>query len=652
MTMRLDGFGLEPPCLSQQGLPAGAWQIETIIPWVSAAACRTFLYVGPQAMAMLGYPLESWLEPEFWGAHVYAEDREFAIDQFACLPRTRDRFELEYRMIAADGSVHWFRDNARVSRDERGEAIGLNGYLVEINALKALQTRLEQRLEFEIKLSELSARFIGLPAERVDAEVDAGLELLARILRTDRITLGQFDANCSKLRVTHSWSCAGIPKLPPVIDRETFPWIFGQLERGLTIAVSRLADLPPEATKEREYAFAVGQRAVLMLPLTIDGRLVGSMTTGCFHTERDWDPETIRSFRLAAEVFLNAIERKQKDASLQLAYAEIQQLKEQLEKENTCLREEIKVQHHHREIVGRSDAIRRVLTQAEQVGPTDTTVLILGETGTGKELVASTIHELSSRRNRPMVKVNCAALPASLVESELFGRERGAYTGALTKEVGRFEFANESTIFLDEIGELPLELQAKLLRVLQDGEFQRLGSPKTIKVNVRVVAATSRNLPAAIKEGKFREDLFYRLSVFPIQVPPLRERIEDIPALTWHFVRELGQRMGRNIESIRSNTMEAFQRYPWPGNVRELRNVVERSLIVSSGRVFQAQLPGLQEPASLSTNTLEEVERKYILEIMKRSGWRIRGKNGAAEILAIKPTTLESRMKKLGIFRG
>jgi formate hydrogenlyase transcriptional activator len=246
-----------------------------------------------------------------------------------------------------------------------------------------------------------------------------------------------------------------------------------------------------------------------------------------------------------------------------------------------------------------------------------------------------------------MVNVNCAALPASLVENELFGRERGAYTGALTREVGRFELAHRSTIFLDEIGELPLELQAKLLRVLQEGEFERLGSSKTIHVDVRLIAATSRNLETAVMEGSFREDLYYRLNVFPILVSPLRERREDIPMLTWHFLRELGGKMGRNVEAVRATTMKAFHDYAWPGNVRELRNVIERNLIVHPGRVFEAELPhGICAVTSIGS-TIEEVERSHI----ERSSWRVRGIGGAAKTLGLKPTTLEARMKKLGTVR-
>ncbi len=341
------------------------------------------------------------------------------------------------------------------------------------------------------------------------------------------------------------------------------------------------------------------------------------------------------------------------DANERLVEAnrQIENFKEKLKNENVYLQEEIKVERSHQEVVGQSQAIRRVLMNAEQVAPTNSTVLLLGETGTGKELIARAIHRYSKRRDRLMVKVNCAALPATLVENELFGREKGAYTGALTREIGRFELAHESTIFLDEIGELPLELQAKLLRVLQEGEFERLGSSKTIRVDARLIVATSRNLEAAVREGKFREDLYYRLNVFPIHIPPLRERREDIPMLTWHFLRDLGGRMGREIETVRASTMNSFECYSWPGNVRELRNVIERHLITYNGPAFEAELPPMIRPVASAEDTAVEVERNHIHRVLERTGWRIRGHGGAAETLDLKPTTLESRMRRLGIFR-
>lgn len=316
--------------------------------------------------------------------------------------------------------------------------------------------------------------------------------------------------------------------------------------------------------------------------------------------------------------------------------------------------EDIKVTPRHAAIVGSSAAIERVLMQAEQVARTDSAVLILGETGTGKELVAQTIHELSARRQRRMVKINCAALPATLIESELFGREKGAYTGALAREIGRFELADQSTLFLDEIGELPLELQGKLLRVLQEGEFERLGSSKTVRVDVRIIAATNRNLFSMTKEGKFREDLFYRLNVFPISIAPLRDRAEDIPALTWNILQDLGKRMGRDIQGIDPSTLKDFQNYSWPGNVRELRNVIERNLITNIGHVFRAEIHDLHHNENGSNRKLRpfhEVEVEYLRTVLESARWRVRGRGGASEVLGIKPTTLEYRLKKLGLSR-
>jgi transcriptional regulator with GAF, ATPase, and Fis domain len=335
--------------------------------------------------------------------------------------------------------------------------------------------------------------------------------------------------------------------------------------------------------------------------------------------------------------------------SLREAVNEIGRLKDRLEEENLFLRQEAALQHAHGAIIGQSTAMTGVLRQIEQVAPTDATVLIQGETGTGKEMLAHRIHELSCHRDRLMVTVNCAALPATLIESELFGRERGAYTGALTRQMGRFEVADGSTIFLDEIGELPIGLQAKLLRVLQEGEFERVGGNKTLRVKVRIMAATNRDLKTALREGRFREDLFYRLNVFPILVPPLRERPEDIPTLVWSFVREIGQSMGRTIERIPKEDMQALQVYPWPGNVRELRNLVERAIILANGTTLRLRPP--VEDASAGVQRIDEVQRDHILRILKQTGWRISGPRGAAVILGINAKTLESRMAKLGIRR-
>jgi formate hydrogenlyase transcriptional activator len=350
-------------------------------------------------------------------------------------------------------------------------------------------------------------------------------------------------------------------------------------------------------------------------------------------------------------VSLDISERKQMEEQLRERLRDIEQLKQQLEKENIYLREEIELRNVHGEIVGRSPAMKGVLAQVEQVARTDTTVLIEGETGTGKELLARAVHRLSVRKDRPLVTVNCASLPPTLIESELFGREKGAYTGALTRMTGRFEVADGATLFLDEIGELPHDVQAKLLRVLEQGRFERLGSTRPLQVNVRIIAATNRDLSKIVGEGKFRKDLYYRLNVFPIVVPPLRERPEDIPLLVWAFVRQYEKKMGKRIEHIPRKIMEDLQRSPWPGNARELRNVVEHAMIVSSGKTLDVRVPRRTSsdiPANLS---LEEAERRHLLNVLQKSGWRLGGRSGAAEILGLKRTTLQSKMKKLGIQR-
>ena len=348
-------------------------------------------------------------------------------------------------------------------------------------------------------------------------------------------------------------------------------------------------------------------------------------------------------------VTLEVTARKELELELQNKISEVQRLGRVLEKENEYLRFEAGIQADQTEVLGTCERMRVVMNQVHQVARTGSTVLLLGETGTGKGLIAQTIHRLSERGKRPMIKVNCAALPGALVESELFGREKGAFTGALSRQRGRFDLAHGSTLFLDEIAEMSLETQAKLLRVLQDGEFERLGSPQTIKVDVRLIVATNRNLGEEVEHGRFRRDLFYRLNVFPITVPPLRERTEDIPQLVWEFVSEFGERMGKKMRRIASRDMQALQDYPWPGNIRELRNVIEHSLIVSTSDTLQLPRMNAAPSGSGQLKSLEEVEKEYIQFILKTTRGRIKGDQGAADLLRMNPSTLYSRMRKLGI---
>ena len=390
-----------------------------------------------------------------------------------------------------------------------------------------------------------------------------------------------------------------------------------------------------------------------------DGKVLWLSSKGGLLRAADGRPERMLG------VNIDITERKLAEESLKSALAEVRQLRDQLHAENVYLQEEIRVASNFDEIIGRSKALRKVLTQAEQVATTDTTVLILGETGTGKELLAHAIHKLSPRHKRPLVKINCAALPAPLIESELFGHEKGAFTGAGARRPGRFEIADGGTIFLDEVGELPLDLQAKLLRVLEEGEFEQVGSSRTLNVDVRVIAATNRNLAEAVHEGTFRSDLYYRLSVFPITVPPLRDRREDIPMLVTHLVKQMSSKLGKTIDAIPKDVMATLSNYSWPGNVRELRNVIERATIVTRGPKFMladrledstpeseyheidtGELLGNGDP-----ETLAQSEYNLILRTLKKVHWRIEGPSGAAELLRVHPSTLRSRMKKLGITR-
>ncbi|MEN6467704.1 MAG: sigma 54-interacting transcriptional regulator [Smithella sp.] len=343
----------------------------------------------------------------------------------------------------------------------------------------------------------------------------------------------------------------------------------------------------------------------------------------------------------------------ERTVELRTALSEIQAMKEQLEVENIYFRHESKMKHQHKNIIGQSDGLKYVLYRAEQVAPTNATILILGETGTGKELIAAAIHNMSSRKERSLFTVNCAALPANLMESELFGREKGAFTGADSRQIGRFEVAHGSTLCLDEIGELPLELQAKLLRVIQHHEFERLGSSQTIKIDVRIVATTNRDLEEEVRQGRFRQDLFYRLNVFPITVPPLRLRKDDIPLMVQSFIERFSRKLGKQITSISKETMKTLQDYPWPGNVRELESIIERAVILSPGPVLQLvdKLKISTPQISSAVRTLEETERNQIMKILAETGWRIEGSDGAAAILGLHASTLRARMHKLGILR-
>ena len=640
---------------------------------------------------------------------------------------------------------------------------------------------LEERLQFEMLLAEISARFVNVSSDQIDSEIDDAQSRICELLNLDRSTLWQVrEEEPGTLLLTNIHQPPGSLVPPERMNaRDFFPWTVQKVLDGETVAISKITDLPTEASLDRESYRLYGTKSNVMVPLSVGGGPVfGLLTFSVIREERSWLETVVKGLRLIAEVFANALARKQAEQTLRQSEArlsvatnaagaglwiieldagsvwvsektrelfhfapdeevyyerffkpvhpedcehvnqavrqtlqsgenlwcdyriilpdgnirwvvsrgqrhlgsggepdrlmgvslditerkrmesqlrehlqEIEELKHRLETENVYLQEEVKLLVEHSEIVGQSLAMKKVVTQAGQVAGTDSTVLLLGETGTGKELLARAIHRMSMRKDRTLVTVNCASLPTTLIESELLGREKGAYTGALTRMMGRFELADGSTLFLDEIGELPQEVQSKLLRVLEEGRFERLGSTKTLTADVRIIAATNRDLDQAVKEGKFRKDLYYRLNVFPIVIPPLCERPEDIPMLVWTFVREFEKKIGKQIDRIPKKAMEAMQRYPWPGNVRELKNVIEHGMIVSTGKTLAVRLPQADFSETAVDSDLESIERRHILSILEKTGWRIGGKGGTAEVLGLKRTTLQSLMKRLGIAR-
>ncbi|GHF78355.1 sigma-54 interaction domain-containing protein [Thalassotalea marina] len=353
----------------------------------------------------------------------------------------------------------------------------------------------------------------------------------------------------------------------------------------------------------------------------------------------------------AVAVFRDVSEQKRQQHALESALAQVKELSEQLAEQNTYLKKELNQEWHATGLVGNSQTFQRVLSQIELVAATDSTVLILGENGTGKELVARNLHQMSNRKDSPMVKVNCAAFTASLLESELFGHEKGAFTGATERRKGKFELADGGTLFLDEIGELSVEAQSKLLRVLQEQEFERVGGSKVIKVNIRVIAATNRDLKAMVDQGLFRMDLFYRLNVFPIEVPPLKDRIEDLPLLCQSIISRLNDKLGKAVDKINNKSLAMLKRYQWPGNVRELQNVLEREMILSTSRTLTLQSFSLKDVAELKLETLVDAEKQHILNMLEQTQWKIGGAFGAAKLLDLPPSTLRSKMQKLGIKR-
>ena len=535
--------------------------------------------------------------------------------------------------------------------------------MIDISDRLDLEARLlatsNEQLGFQRLIADFAARLVQVAPDEVDAALTEGLREIAEALQVERVVVWQVGRGESTAAATNYWIAPPLASPPEPCLVADLPWVFSNVEAGEACWFARGDEIPDPI--DRETLRRQGSLSQIVFPLTLqaDGRrVIGALEFSAMTEEREWVPAIRERLRLVAGVISQALARKGSQTALDEALQEIRHLHERLADgrehgadEAIETRRDVKTLRSSRPVVSESQTIKRSLAQVEQVAPTPATVLLLGETGAGKEVFAQALHDLSPRHNRHMVRVSCAAIPPALIESELFGRERGAYTGALSRQIGRFEAANQSTLFLDEIGELPLEVQVKLLRVLQERVIERLGSTQQIKIDVRIIAATNRNLEQAVTDGTFREDLFYRLNVFPIVVPPLRERAEDIPGLVWAFIDEFSTLFGKRVESVSKDSLRDLQGYSWPGNVRELRNVIERAVILATSPHLVVQAPKPSVRAAATAQTLEALEIRHIRSVLESTNWRVRGRGGAAERLGLKPTTLESRMARLGITR-
>jgi len=520
------------------------------------------------------------------------------------------------------------------------------------NALnrKRAEQALKKEAEFKQLVSALSSRFIGLSGVEFENAIQEGLAKIGGYFTADAVRLYLLSHQGEALKFRLMWRSEHLAPQDemPEINKMKYPNLAAHYLQGESVVFNKFDDSPqwPEMRKILKF---FGTKAGVGVPLESGTYGVDVFAMDKVLSEYTWSKDVIEQAKTIGKVLLSAILRNEAEIELQNGYLEIKRLKDQLQQENIYLKEEIKGIKNFDTIIGQSKALKYVLFRVEQVAPTDTTVLISGETGTGKEVFTNALHQLSLRKNKSLVKVNCAALSPTLIESELFGHEKGAFTGANEKRIGRFELADGGTIFLDEISELSLELQAKLLRVLQEGEFERLGSSKTIKANIRIIAATNRNLEEEVKNNRFRVDLYYRLTTFIITIPPLRDRKDDIPLLVEYLVNKLGKKLDKSIKRVPQTVMRNLVNYSWPGNVRELENVIENALIISNGDELKAEVPGKVGLTTTGKSKLKDLEREHIIKILKLVNWQIGGKEGAAERLGLKRTTLNSKMKKLNI---
>lgn len=521
-------------------------------------------------------------------------------------------------------------------------------------ALKRKQAEqiLKKNAEFEHLVSRISMKFIGLSDLDFEQTIHKALEEIGNYFGVDTVRLYKLSLKGDVIKIRNMWRNEQLApqKEMSEIQQLKYPNLASHYSKGKSVVFSNYNESPPWPEIRKILKF-FGTKAGVGVPLEVDNSGVDIFAMDKVQSDHIWSNDIVEKSQAIGMVMLSALRRREAEIKLQDSFDEINRLKERLEQENIYFQKEIKVQKSFDTIIGQSTSLKYVLYRLEQVAPTNATVLIEGETGTGKELFANALHMASALKNKPLIKVGCAALSPTLIESELFGHEKGAFTGANEKRIGRFELADGGTIFLDEIGELSLELQAKLLRVLQEGEFERIGSSKTMKVDVRVITATNRNLEEEIKQGRFRQDLYYRLNVFVITIPPLRERSDDIPLLVKFLVDKFKNKHNKKIKNIPRSIMRNLENYSWPGNVRELENVLENAVIISDKGILTVETPGTSGVPLKFNMKLEDMEKDHIIQVLESANWRIDGKGGAAEKIGLKRTTLNSKMKKYGIKR-
>jgi len=537
-----------------------------------------------------------------------------------------------------------------------GALVRVWGSEKDVLAKLEAESKLRDRARFQEVVASISSRLITTPEDALGETIEGCLRLACKFAASDRVTLIWFHKAECRAELLYYWNELGGP---PWVDVPIakFPWISEQTLNANAVAIDEISALPDDI-RDKQLLSDLGLKSLAVLPLVIGGEVAGSCGFGNIEKSRIWTSRQLQDLQVVSDLLANVIDRLNSKKTLDRVLDELRQSSDRLQAENVYLRQEIRSTHGFNELVGESDELIACLQQVAQVAATNTTVLILGETGTGKELIARAIHERSDRSDRALVKVNCAALPQNLVESELFGHVKGAFTGADSRKRGRFDLADGGTLFLDEIGDLPLDLQGKLLRVLQEGEFERVGGSESIKVDVRILAATNRRLQEAVDHGDFRADLFYRINTFPITLPALRERKSDIPMLVEHFIAKHAQPLGREVNAVSTVMMDHLQAFSWPGNVRELESVVQRALISSDESVLQLAEPldvslraTLHQTVGTVDNPLDlrAAEKEHIASILGQTDWKIAGPGGAAAKLGVPPSTLRSKMKKLGL---